>query len=147
MRRYAERIKGEPLQLVDATGLSWESVSNTLHRMRNAQLTDVEWSPEIFEGRRDDLRRMMGVLLEVPELRQSLREVVRGDSPDGDTLARIVCDWVGGRSLAEMAEDHFSKGSGSSDDALDPAAMTRCCQMIFQRLTQTASWGLPRFSR
>lgn len=142
VRRYAERIKGEPLQLVDATGLSWESVSNTLRRIQTARLTDVEWSPAIFGKRRDDLRRIMGVLLEVPELRQSLGAPVAGNRPDGDTLARIVCDWVGGRSLAEMAKEHFSRESATGSDGSDAAAMTRCCQTIFQRLTQTASWGL-----
>lgn len=142
VRRYAERIKGEPLQLVDATGLSWESVSNTLRRIQTARLADVEWSPAIFGKRRDDLRRIMGVLLEVPELRQSLGDPVAGNRPDGDTLARIVCDWVGGRSLAEMAKEHFSRESATGSDGSDAAAMTRCCQTIFQRLTQTASWGL-----
>ena len=142
VRRYAERIKGEPLQLVDATGLSWESVSNTLRRIQTARLSDVEWTPAIFGKRRDDLRRMMGVLLEVPELRESLGNLGAGKRTDGDTLARIVCDWVEGRSLAEMAKDHFSGASASSSDSSDAAAMTRCCQTIFQRLTQTASWGL-----
>lgn len=142
VRRYAERIKGEPLQLVDATGLSWESVSNTLRRIQTARLSDVEWTPAIFGKRRDDLRRMMGVLLEVPELRQSLGDLGAGNRTDGDTLARIVCDWVEGRSLAEMAKDHFSGESATSSDGSDAVAMTRCCQTIFQRLTQTASWGL-----
>lgn len=142
VRRYAERIKGEPLQLVDATGLSWESVSNTLRRIQTARLKDVEWSPAIFGKRSDDLRRMMGVLLEVPELRQALGDRGAGNRTDGDTLARIVCDWVGGRSLADMAKDHFSGESATRSDSSDAAAMTRCCQTIFQRLTQTASWGL-----
>lgn len=142
VHRYAERIKGEPLQLVDATGLSWESVSNTLRRIQIARLKDVEWSPALFGKRRDDLRRMMGVLLEVPELRESLGNLGAGKRADGDTLARIVCDWVGGRSLAEMAKDHFSEESATRSDSSDAAAMTRCCQTIFQRLTQTASWGL-----
>ena len=34
---YAERIKGKPLGLVDATGFSWESVSNTLVRIGQEQ--------------------------------------------------------------------------------------------------------------
>ena len=142
VRRYAERIEGEPLQLVDATGLSWESVSNTLRRIQSARLTDVEWTPAIFGTRRDDLRRIMGVLLEVPELRQSLGAPIAGSSPDGNTLAQIICDWVRGRSLAEIAKDHFSVGLETRTDSSDAAAMTRCCQTIFQRLTQTASWGI-----
>ncbi len=142
---YAERIKGKPLSLVDATGFSWESVNATLARLGQENLPDDVWSPELFAGRRDDLRRMMGLLLKVPELREPLKDITGGSSPDGDKLARIICDWVQGRPLIEMADDYFSQPAGAeSDDAsTDPAiAMTQCCRKVFGRLTQTASWGL-----
>lgn len=140
---YAERIKGQPLKLVDATGFSWESVANTLVRLNQARVTSEAWSPELFGSRRDDLQRMMGILLQVPELRDPLREVTGGPQPDGDTLARIICDWVQGRSLTEMAAEYFAKQTNAEDEGSDPVdAMTRCCRNLFGRLTQTASWGL-----
>jgi superfamily II DNA/RNA helicase len=140
---YAERINGKPLNLVDATGFSWESVANTLVRLNQARVTSEVWTPDLFTTHRDDLRRMMGVLLEVPELREQLKEVTGGPKPDGDTLARIICDWVQGRPLTEMAAEYFTKEGGEEGGGTDPIdAMTRCCQSIFGRLTQTASWGL-----
>lgn len=140
--RYAERIKGQPLQLVDATGFSWESVNRTLGRLSNERIPKAAWTPELFTGHRDELRRMMGVLLEVPELRKQLAEVTGGPVPNGDRLARIICDWVQGRPLSEMARDHFQE-STTTGNVEDPVrAMTKCCQSIFGRLTQTASWGL-----
>lgn len=142
---YAERLKGKPLSLVDATGFSWESVSNTLTRLGKENLPDDVWTPELFAGRRDELRRMMGVLLQVPELRESLADVTGGKSPDGDKLARIICDWVQGRPLTEMATDYFSQPVvEESDKAASDAvtAMTHCCRSVFGKLTQTASWGL-----
>ena len=142
---YAERIKGKPLSLVDATGFSWESVNATLARLGQENLPNDVWSPELFAGRRDDLRRMMGLLLQVPELQDSLKDVTGGTSPDGDKLAQIICAWVQGRPLIEMAADYFSQpGEEESDEAAtDPVtAMTKCCQSVFGRLTQTASWGL-----
>lgn len=142
---YAERIKGKPLGLVDATGFSWESVSNTLVRLGQEQLPDDVWSPELFAGRRDDLRRMMGLLLQVPELREPLEEVTGGTSANGDKLARIICDWVQGRPLTEMATAYFSQTveeEGNDAQADSVAAMTKCCQSVFGRLAQTASWGL-----
>ena len=140
---YAERIKGKPLSLVDATGFSWESVNATLARLDQENLPKDVWSPELFAGRRDDLRRIMGLLLEVPELRDPLRDVTGGTGPDGDKLARILCAWVQGRPLTEMASEFFGQ-SGEEDEAVtDPVkAMTKCCQNVFGRLTQTASWGL-----
>ena len=138
---YAERLKGKPLGLVDATGFSWESVSTTLARLHQERLTDADWTPELFGERRNDLRRMVGVLLQVPELRNSLGEVVGGQHPDGDRLARIICDWVHGRPLSEMASDHFGNETvGDTTERIK--AMTRCCRGVFGRLTQTASWGL-----
>ena len=35
---------------------------------------------------------MMGLLLQVPELREPLEEVTGGTSANGDKLARIICD-------------------------------------------------------
>ena len=138
VRTYAERIKGKPLALVDATGFSWESVNATLARLGEERLPADVWSPDLFADRRDDLRRMLGILLKVPELREPLQEVTGGAGQDGDQLARIVCDWVQGRPLAEMAEEHFRNA-----DEIDPVkAMTSCCRNVFGRLTQTASWGL-----
>lgn len=143
---YAERIKGRPLKLVDATGFSWESVSNTLVRLNQARVTSDVWTPDLFGTRRDDLRRMMGILLQVPELREPLEKVTGGPQPDGDTLSRIICDWVQGRPLTEMATEYFAKKTGDNEDGADDAnpvgAMTRCCRSVFGSLTQTASWGL-----
>lgn len=142
---YAERIKGKPLSLVDATGFSWESVNATLARLGDENLSEDVWSPEMFSGRRDDLRKMMGLLLHVPELRDPLKDVTGGSTPDGDKLARIISDWVQGRPLIEMANDYFSQSAGAEDDEATTdsvVAMTRCCRSVFGRLTQTASWGL-----
>jgi replicative superfamily II helicase len=135
---YSERIKGKPLKLVDSTGFSWESVSNTLMRLSEERLNHVEWSPDLFTSRREDLRRMMGVLLQVPELRENLEAVTGGTSNDGDKLSNIVCSWVHGQPLTEMANDYFLK-SGETDTT---KAMTDCCRKVFGKLTQTASWGL-----
>ena len=143
---YAERIEGKPLKLVDATGFSWETVSGTLARLKEANVTSDAWSPALFGSQRGDLQRMVGVLFQVPELRDSLREVTGGPYPDGDTLTRIICDWVQGRPLSDMAADYFAGKSDHDDGVTGQAdsvtAMTRCCRSIFGRLTQTASWGL-----
>ena len=135
---YAERIKGKPLKLVDATGFSWESVSKTLRRLGQEHITGEVWSPELFTSRRADLQRMMGILLEVPELRQQLRGVTGDGRTGGDALMRIVADWVQGRPLPEIAREHFKK----DEDSDNVKVMTQCCRDIFGRITQTASWGL-----
>lgn len=137
---YAQRLQGKPLKLVDTTGFSWESVNATLARLADQRISEDAWSSDLFGVNRPALQRMMGILLAVPELRENLIGATVGRTPDGDTLARMVCDWVQGRSLQEMASEYFSE---SGDRHLDSVqAMTKCCQSVFGRLTQTASWGL-----
>ncbi|MCY4655997.1 MAG: DEAD/DEAH box helicase [Gammaproteobacteria bacterium] len=137
---YAERIKGKPLSLVDATGFSWESVNATLARLGQENLPDDVWSPDLFSGRRDELRRMMGLLLQVPELRDPLKDVTGGTKPDGDKLAQVISAWVQGRPLVEIATEYFSPSDKEKSNEVE--AMTKCCQKVFGKLTQTASWGL-----
>lgn len=137
VRRYAERIKGKPLTLVDTTGLSWESVSKTLARLREVRISDQVWDPELFTDRRKQLARIFGVMLQVPEFQKQLKDVVGNSVNDRDFLAHIVCDWVQGRKLADIATDYFKP---SSKDNVE--AMTKCCTKIFGKLTQTTSWGI-----
>ena len=140
VRRYGEGLAGQPLGLVDSTGFSLETVRNTLGRISESRLNEDAWSSELFDGPRPHLSKMMGILLEVPELRENLKDVIGDPAPDGDRLARIVCDWVQGRSLQDMAMDYFKVTRGGEVNATD--TMTKCCQRMFGRLTQTASWGL-----
>lgn len=141
VRRYAERMQGKPLSLVDATGFSLESVQRTLVRLKEANITSDAWSPDLFTSRPAVLKRMMGVLLDIPELRVHLQEVTSGQGGDRrDMLARIVADWVQGRSLPEMARDYFAQPDANAEDLVE--AVTVCCRNIFGRLTQTVSWGL-----
>ena len=142
VHEYASTISGKPLSLVDLTGFSWESVSATLARLSEEQLTFKSWDPDrLFQEGNPDLRRMMGIMLKVPELRRNLLEAAGHRSLAGDRLARIISDWVGGASLHEIATAHFAVDDNgkplSSTDAL-----TECCQKVYGRLAQTASWGL-----
>jgi len=140
VQRYGGRLVGKPLALVDSTGFSMETVQNTLVRLAKNRIDADAWTSELFEGPRPHLRTMMGILLEVPELRVNLEEVLTEKAPSGDALARIVCDWVQGRSLSEIAAEYFEVTKGGGKDVT--ASMTKCCQRLFGRLTQTASWGL-----
>ena len=143
VHQYSERIRGKPLRLVDATGFSWESVARTLTGLNRAEVHDAVWTPDLFGTRRNDLERMVGLLLDVPELKGSLGRVATEAALGPDTVARVICDWVHERPLAEMAHEHFAVRAGSGGrDADATKAMTRCCQTVFGRLAQSASWGL-----
>ena len=143
VQRYGGGLAGQPLGLVDHTGFSLETVRSTLARLSDQRVSEDDWTNTMFDTPQPYLSRMMGILLEVPELRDELGDVIGGSRGDGDKLARIVCDWVQGRSLSEMAMDYF-KVTGKAGETDAVATMTKCCQRLFGRMTQTASWGLRR---
>jgi superfamily II DNA/RNA helicase len=135
---YAERLAGKPLGLVDATGFSWESVSSTLARLGEVGIDAGAWDRRsLFAEPGGDLRKMMGVLLQVPELRANLEFVIGGTEVTGSLLAEITSEWVQGRRLTEIAAEHFTRESASPE-----VAMTDCCRVIYGKLAPTVSWGL-----
>ena len=140
VRNYAVGLNGQPLALVDSTGFSWESVAKTLAKLNDARLREDVWNISLYDKRQGALAKMMGILLQVPELRDNLAGV-GGSGRDGEFLANVLRDWVHGASLSSIAESYFSRAkNGKKLDATD--SMTQCCRSVFGKLTQTASWGL-----
>ena len=138
IENYAQFLQepGRPIKLVDSTGFSVNSIITIL--ANKGSIDQHSWNSEtLFTSRDQSLRDMMGVLLRVPELRENLAEATGGSGPDGQKLADIVKDWVGGMTLPEIAATYFQR---QGDDEV--TAMTRCGQNLFGKLTQTASWGL-----
>lgn len=135
---YASILNGKPLALVDATGFSWESVSLALAGVGAAGIRADTWRPEqLFRPGDTTLERAFGVLFRIPEIREELIEVTGGKRGDGDMLARIVKDWVGGRSIPEIADRYFTA------EGTDPTeAITKACRAVHGKLAMTASWGI-----
>lgn len=129
---------GQPLKLVDSTGFSLQSIKGILSAANKEGIRGATWNLDsLFSHDNYVLQGMMGVLLEVPELRENLEAVTGGGSPDGEKLALIIKDWVNGVSVPEIAKRYFM--NGGNDLA---KAMTTCGKNLFGKLTQTASWGL-----
>ncbi|MDX6636170.1 MAG: hypothetical protein QOF06_2373 [Solirubrobacterales bacterium] len=138
---YTEGLTGKPLSLVDATGFSWESVSATLARLGEAGLGATVWDGRsLFTGPNENLKKLMGLILQVPELRANLDFVPGGLELSGSLLAEVTRDWVQGRKLTEIAEEYFTKSNGGPE-----SAMTDCCKAIYGKLAPTVSWGLSAF--
>jgi hypothetical protein len=137
VRQYAEGLSGKPLSLVDSTGFSWESVSATLGRLSQAQITPDSWDQPLYGSDTRTLRDMIGVMLQVPELRENLLEGASGVSNEGSFLAQVVNDWVNGMPLPQLAATYFKQ---ENDDMR--TAVTRCCQRLFNRIAPTVAWGM-----
>ncbi|HEY6898298.1 MAG TPA: DEAD/DEAH box helicase, partial [Rhodocyclaceae bacterium] len=140
IRTYADYLSQprQPLKLVDSTGFSLQSIKTAMIAAGQEGIGKDAWNPQtLFGSESDTLKKMMGVLLKVPELRDNLGEVTGSAGPNGDKLALILKDWVGGFTLPDIAQRHFSKDGRDEIEAL-----TKCGQNLFGKLTQTAAWGL-----
>ncbi|MHC6050348.1 DEAD/DEAH box helicase [Ralstonia solanacearum] len=139
VRRYAEGFAGSEgaLKLVDMTGFSLESVKGVLGRLRETHVDANAWNADtLFQPNNRLLKEMMGVLLQVPELRENL-EAGGGGGADGNRLARILCSWVNGASIPDIAEEYFTTEKDQGHSATE-----KCCKAVFGKLAQAASWGL-----
>jgi hypothetical protein len=126
---------------VDATGFSWESVSATLGRLGEADIDAGVWDARtLFAEPQGNLRRPMGIVLQVPERRANLDFAIGGLPVSGSLLAEVTSEWVQGRRLTEIAEDHFL--ITPSGRVPYEQAMTDCCRVIYSKLAPTVSWGL-----
>lgn len=84
--------QNDPLKLVDSTGFSLETIKFTLKKLRDERIGENIWDPnELFKGTKD-LRKLMGILLDVPELRENLEAATGGVGRDGSRLADMVTD-------------------------------------------------------
>lgn len=137
VREYAEGLSGKPLSLVDSTGFSWESVAATLARLSDARISSESWDEAIFGDDSRTLRSMIGVMLQVPELRDSLLEAASEATDQSGYIANIVHDWVNGMSISDLAQTYFATSSGNK-----LASITRCCQRIYSDIAPTVAWGL-----
>lgn len=140
IRTYADYLSQpkQPLKLVDSTGFSLQSIKTAMIAAGQEGIGKDAWNAQtLFSRESETLKKMMGVLLKVPELRENLTEVTGNQGPNGEKLALIIKDWVSGCTLPEIAQRHFARDGRTTTDAL-----TVCGQNLFGKLTQTASWGL-----
>ncbi len=141
VRDYASQLSGKPISLVDSTGFSIESVNATLARMSAAGVGESLLGDDLFAERSGKLSDAIGVLLQVPELREQLLESLAPAESEGDFLSRVVKDWVGGMPLSNLASNYFETAS-DSNESRHTKALTRCCQRLFGSILPTVSWGL-----
>ncbi|MGC3975387.1 MAG: DEAD/DEAH box helicase [Nitrospira sp.] len=129
---------GQPLKLVDSTGFSLQSIKAVLSAASQEHISETTWNSEsLFSHDNQNLQGMMGVLLKVPELRESFAGAISGSNADGQTLALIIKDWVNGVSVPDIADRYYLK---EGDDVTQ--TMTNCGKSLFGKIIQAASWGL-----
>ena len=134
-RIYAEQLSKLPtgvLSLVDSTGFSPESIVDLLHGKESFSLEAEDWSPSrLFRSGGEGMKDLVGALLKVPEL--SIPTIGGGDRK---SIASILQMWVSGKTLREIADQHFSHITDIQ------RRLTECCRAVYRDLTHQGSWGV-----
>lgn len=144
VRQYIEKNHKRPLSLVDDTGFAWESIGRTLAKLRDENITQEVWNQEtLFTNNSPDLRKILNILQDIPELNKSLEEAKEGMRIKTKHIADVVTDWVNGVTIKEIAQKYFMTASKTQnqEDNLTKA-ITDCCKILFSKLIPSTSWGM-----
>lgn len=134
IRKYLSYLsKYNNAKLAENTGFAPDNALKALLTIKDEKVTTEDWHPDkLFAPKSDSLRKLMGIMLRIPEL-SKLGEI-SGHGLDNKRLAELTVQWVNGADLSQLAQNYFN---GS-----DAEALSRCCDAIYGNLTNTATWGL-----
>lgn len=143
-KSYARKLSENSgtAELADMTGFSPEGVGRALAGLNQLErkLTAADWSPDSLFGQSSGMADLFGVMLRVPQLAESLRDL-GGQGTENQHIAEITKAWVGGKSIQEIAQEFFH------GDENKTKALTDACRAIYRNLVNNGTWGLSALSR
>jgi len=141
-KNYARKLANNPgqVELADMTGFSPEGVRQALAGLNQLErkLTAEDWTPESLLGDSSGMADLYGVMLRVPQLKNSLEEI-GGGGFEKKYIADLTEAWISGKSLHEIAKSFFGGG--------ETKAITGACKAIYKNLVNTGTWGFSALSR
>jgi hypothetical protein len=143
-RQYATEIAKNPgyVAMADRTGFSFEGVKKAMYGLGTLErkLTADDWEPERLFGAGGGMADLVGVMLQVPQIKNPLEDV-GGEGFDQRRIADIARAWVGGQTMGEIASRFFT-------DANDPTeAMSKACKAIYKAIVHSGTWGFAALSQ
>ncbi len=143
-KSYARKLSEHSgvAELADMTGFSPEGVSRALAGLNQLErkLNTDDWSPNSLFGQSQGMADLFGVMLRIPQLAESLRDI-GGKGSENQHIAEITKAWVGGNSIQEIAREFFH------GDENQTKAITDACKAIYRNLVNGGTWGLSALSR
>lgn len=83
----------------------------------------------------------MRVMLQLPQIRDSIDELSGVGTGIGDRAAKIAADWVAGASIKSIAERYFGEATSPT------AALTEATKAIYRNLATAGTWGITALSK
>ena len=121
-------------KLSDSTGFSMETLGHTAYRIKELGIRQDALKASSLFGNDSQLKDLIGIMMNIPEISKNMQDIAKGNKNlSGDMIARLTTDWVNGTKLEALASRYFGD---------DRDAMTECCQAIYGKLVNSATWGL-----
>jgi replicative superfamily II helicase len=138
IKSYAEKINPSYAKISDFTGFSTVSVGKLWGGLRDANLNSNDWHKnQLFSEQNQSLQKLIGIMLQTPEIRSSIEQLSSGDSPfDRNSISRMMIDWVNGKSINFIADKYFSNETDSRK------RIEKCTRAMYSHLANAATWGL-----
>jgi replicative superfamily II helicase len=144
-KNYARKLANNrgSIEFADMTGFSPEGVQKALIGLNNLEkkLTLSDLTPESLFGQKSSMAELYGVMLRIPQLAGSLKEL-SGQGLQNERIAEITNAWVSGKSIQEIALSYFK-----TDRTNETEAITKACKAIYRNLVNTGTWGLSALSK
>lgn len=140
VKQYVDKLSGKEylVNLADQTGFSPDSIERAIYKIRELKLKQSDWySSKMFNNETGILKKLIGVMLSVPEVKKSLEIDIPGETKTYSKLSHLIIDWVSGKEFTEIAKNIWG-----SDD---PRKISDCVKAIYQKVVNGATWGLAAF--
>lgn len=146
-KKYVQGLSEHPENavLADATGFAPEGVRSALLGLNTLEqkLKASDWEPSSLFGSTgvSALPALIGVMMKIPELNQSLAEITRTGQTQTQ-IAEMTASWVNGASIRDIATRYFTSEGGNETDAL-----TDACRAIYRTLVNAGPWGISALTK
>lgn len=137
IREYASKMNKGHATLSDITGFSTVSIGNIIGQLRETGIAPGDWSSnQLFSHQNDSLKKLVGIMLKTPEVRQQIEDINRSDqSVSQSTIAKLITDWVNGVSIESLASRYFANDNITK-------SIESCTQILYRNVSNAATWGL-----
>ena len=135
IRRYARSITVYDANKSDETGFSTVSIRQMIGRLATTNLTPQDWQKEqLFSEHNNSMRELVGIMMNTYEIRKSIEDIATsGQSISHSSIARLIIDWVNGRSISDISARIFPR---------DNQAIQKTTKALYKVIANAATWGL-----
>jgi len=135
IRRYARSITVSDANKSDETGFSTVSIRQMIGKLARTNLTPQDWQKnQLFSEHNNSMKELVGIMMETYEIRKSLKDIaINGQSISHSSIARLIIDWVNGRTISEISSKIFTG---------DNQAIQKTTKALYKVIANAATWGL-----